>query len=136
MCRPSAIESSAEPHPINPAIHAYISRHPCGRSRPPHVMNIFTLIGRLGIFHLARRCVGWNQSVSIPSILYLYRQDVSVFLRAVRASLHAVFIRNSRMSDEPEPDANDPFVLARKSLEFDKTASWAANIRQICIIYT
>jgi len=44
-------------------------------ARPPHVMNIFTLIGRLGIFHFARRCVRTSQSVSIPSILYLYRRD-------------------------------------------------------------
>lgn len=107
-------------------IHIYIYPGiPVAALGPPHVMNIFTLIGRLGIFHLARRCVGWNRSVSIPSILYLYRQDVSVFLRAVRsrAPLHAVFIGNSRMSDEPESDANDPFVLARKSLEFRQDSS-------------
>lgn len=67
---------------------------------PPHVMNIFTLIGRLGIFHLARRCARMSRSVSIPSILYLYRRRTGrVCLFSMQFSSH----RNSRMSDESGP---------------------------------
>jgi len=76
-------------------------------ARPPYVMNIFTLIGRLGIFHLARRCVRTSRSVSISSILYLYRRDGTCL-----SFLHAVFIARELAYERwIRPDANDPFVL-------------------------
>lgn len=74
-------------------------------AQPPHVMNIFTLIVRLGIFHLTRRCVRFSLSLSLTPllflsfypryILYLYRRDVSVF---PRRSLQYSFHRETRRS--------------------------------------
>jgi len=68
-------------------------------------MNIFTLIGRLGIFHLARRCVG---AKVCPSLRYfIYIDGTCLCLSEGRARsrappLHAVFIGISRMSDESD----------------------------------
>lgn len=95
----------SEPHPIKPRhtrVYIPASLWPL---RPPHVMNIFTLIGRLGIFHLARRCVGVEVCPSLRYFIYIDGTCLSFWERSsrARAPLHAVFIGNSRMSDESSP---------------------------------
>jgi hypothetical protein len=74
-------------------------------------MNIFTLIGRLGIFHLARRCVGAKVCPSLRYFIYIdgtclcLSEGPARSCARARARLpsHAVFIGISRMSDESDP---------------------------------
>lgn len=130
-----------EPHPIKPrGIHArmyiYVSRHPCGRASatPRHEYIYIDRPSRHFSFG-SSLCRTRARSVSIPSILYLYRRDVSVFLRA--ATLHAVFIGNSRMSDESGPTLMILPPVPRPKIPgvFNKTASRLARTREMRIVH-
>lgn len=104
-------------------IYIYIlSRHPCGRSRatPCHEYIYIDRPSRHFSFG-SSLCRMEPKCVHPFDTLFISTGRVCLF--EGRAPLHAVFIGNSRMSDEPESDANDPFVLARKSLEFRQDSS-------------
>lgn len=91
--RKKAVPLPPSPHPIKVhANHVYIYIYTCTHihiAHPPHVMNIFTLIAGLGIFHLPP-C----RPIHRERMLYLYRRDVSDLSRV--RSIHSF-----RREDDP-----------------------------------
>lgn len=88
MCRPSGIESSTrKPAPSykSPRARIRVSGIPVA-AHPPHVMNIFTLIGRLGIFHLPCSLCQPPADALSPHGYFIYIDGTCLSRRPVRYS--------------------------------------------------
>lgn len=111
-----------EPHPIKVRARVYIrvSGIPVATAQPPHVMNIFTLIGRLGIFHLPRRCVSRPRTRHPPSRYFIYidgtclvQRPDTVFIQSLSAISNDPFDLPPRCPEVPRvsPDSPVPFTF-------------------------
>jgi len=122
-----------EPHPIKPrrtrvCVYIPASLWPLGHP----TSWIYLHWSAVSAFFISLVVV-FGRAKVCPSLRYFIYIDGT---GRVCLFFHAVFIARELAYERwIRPVANDPFVLARKSLEFNKMASWAARAREMRIAY-